>query len=108
MKKKETQNEKKGILAVIRIAGMVKVKKDIAETLDRLRLRKKYTCVLVNSSDKDMMGMIEKVKFHVAYGSLDKGTLVELVKVRGKGDKDIDAEKVVSGLMTGKKLSDFG
>ena len=108
MKKKETQNEKKGILAVIRIAGMVKVKKDIAETLDRLRLRKKYTCILVNSSDKDMMGMIEKVKFHVAYGSLDKGTLVELVKVRGKGDKDIDAEKVVSGLMTGKKLSDFG
>ena len=99
----------KKLLAVVRISGMVKVRKDIADAMDRLRLRRKYSCVLVDGSDKNIIGVLKKVKFYVAYGSINKKTLVELVKVRGQGvGGRFDAEKVVSGLMSGKKLSDFG
>lgn len=103
-------SEKKGsgkLLAVIRISGMIKVNKDIADTLDRLRLRRKYSCVLVDSGNKNVMGMLKKVKFYVAYGSVDRETLVELVKERGSGD-DVDAEKVVNGLMGGVGLKELG
>ena len=35
-------------IAIIRISGMVKVPKHIENTLYRLRLRRKYSCVVVN------------------------------------------------------------
>ena len=103
-------NDKNKLLAVIRISGMVKVKKDMAETLDRLRLRRKYACVLIDGSDKNLIGMIEKIKFYVAYGSVDKETLIKLVKERGKSvdGKNVDAEKVAFSLMKGEKLSNLG
>ena len=100
-------------IAVIRISGMVKVRKEIRETLDRLRLRRKYACVLVNQKNKSFLGMIEKVKFYVSYGTIDKNTLEKLIKERGKsleGDKKelkINFKEVVDGLLKGKKLKDF-
>ncbi len=115
---KETKVEKKAskgsggkLTAVIRISGMVKVKSEIVSTLDRLRLRRKYACVVIDSSKKDLKGMLNKVKFHVAYGVVSKEMLVKLIEARGqvikKGGK-INGEGVVDGLMSGKKLSDFG
>ena len=109
-KEKSLSNNK--ILAVIRISGMVDVKKDIAETLDRLRLRRKYACVLI-PRNKNNEGMLEKVKFYIAYGEIDKNTLVKLIKERAKsveGDKNkikINVEEVADNLIKGKKLSDF-
>ena len=107
----EQDNKKNNLLAVIRISGMVKVNKDIENTLDRLRLRRKYACVLVNGNEKSIKGLLKKVRFYVAYGLIDKETLVELVKERGqlidKSEK-IDTDKVVNGLIGGEKLSDLG
>jgi len=74
------------MIAVIRIAGMTGINKKIAETLDRLKLRRKYVCVLIDESNKEMMGMINKVKDFVAYGNINKETEDELVKARGKKD----------------------
>jgi len=115
--KKEDANKKGGggnLTAVIRISGMVKVREVIENPLSRIKLRRKYACVLVDPNNKSMAGILKKVKYYVAYGKIDKTTLVKLIKARGKsvdGDRrevKIDAEKVADGLMGGKKLSDFG
>ena len=110
-KSEKTKVASAGLIAVVRIAGMVKVKKDVAETLDRLRLRKKYVCVLINSSDVNAMGMLKKVKHFVAYGNIDEKMLGDLVEARGalieKGG-EIDSKKIASELIGGKKLKDLG
>ena len=74
------------MIAVIRISGMVKVKKPIAETLDRLKLKRKYACVLVDEKDENIMGMVKKVKDFIAYGPIDKDTEKKLIEARGKKD----------------------
>ena len=74
-------------IAVIRIHGMVNLKKEIEETLFRLRLRRKYACVVLEAT-KENLGMIKKVKDFVAYGEIDEATYKELVEKRGKKDKD--------------------
>lgn len=76
------QNKK---IAVIRIKGKIGLKKDIVETLKRLRLTKKYTCVVIPDK-KEYLGMIKKVKDCVAYGEIDEETYKELVEKRGKKD----------------------
>ncbi|MEN9626086.1 MAG: hypothetical protein RL557_414 [archaeon] len=116
--KKEKIAEKKSesgkLLAVVRIHGMVQVKYDVDEALNRLRLRRKYACVFVNSDDKTMMGMLKKVRFFVAYGDVDKDILTQLIKARGKSLEGnakkvtVKAEEVAEGLMQGKKLTEFG
>jgi len=114
-KKEDAKNNGSGKLtAVIRISGMVKVKEPIENALSRFRLRRKYACVLVDAGDKSVAGALKKIKYCVAYGEIDKATLVKLIEARGKsveGNKkeiSVDADKVVEGLMSGKKLSDFG
>lgn len=111
--KKEDTKKNNKLTAVIRISGMVKVNKDIKNTLDRLRLRRKYSCVLVNSGNKAVSGMLKKIKHYIAYGSIDEKTLEKLIEERGKsveGNKQkvkVDVEKVVKGLIQGRRLDDF-
>lgn len=111
--KNENKENKKKLLAVIRISGMVKVRKDYEETLDRLRLRRKYACVLIDKKDKQIQGMLKKVRFFVAYGEIDEETLAKLIKERGEsidGRKkkiDVDEKKLAKELMSGKSLKDL-
>ena len=102
------------MLAVIRISGIPEMPLKAGETLNRLRLRRKYACVLLHETEENL-GMVKKVESFVAYGKIDKETLLELIKVRGKvlGNKNgkVNAEKAVSELTEGKmkkKLSDIG
>ena len=84
--------------AIIRIHGQVGIKQDINDTLDRLRLRKKYACVILKENP-EIKGMIEKIRDFAAYGNINKETFIELVKKRAKPidkSKKIDADKVVS------------
>jgi len=76
------------MIAVIRISGLVNVKKPIAETLERLRLRKKYTCVLIDEKNTELMGMVKKVKDFVAYGTISKEMEKNLIEARGKKDAE--------------------
>lgn len=102
------------ILVVIRISGMVKVRKDIAETLDRLKIRRKYACVLINKNDKNIYGMLKKVKYYVAYGNINKEILKKLIEERAesiegrKSKIKINSEEVAEGLFKNKRLKDFG
>ncbi|MBT3404839.1 hypothetical protein HN832_02090 [archaeon] len=75
-------------IAVIRIKGMIGINRDIAETLDRLRLRRKYVCVILEKPSKEQMGMIKTLRDFVAYGEIDDATYKELVAKRGKKDVD--------------------
>jgi len=75
------------MIALVRIKGRVGLSKDINETLDRLRVRRKYTCVVLKGSPEEL-GMIDKLRDFVAYGEISADTYKELVKQRGKKGKD--------------------
>jgi large subunit ribosomal protein L30 len=94
---------------VIRISGDVGIKKQVRETLERLRLRKKYCCI-VGNFNKEQEGMIKKVKDFVAFGDINDKTLKNLIEKRGqvmKGKSKPKTEEVIKGLKEGKKLQDL-
>ena len=84
---KKSISDNKNDIAIVRISGQVKVSKDIEDTLYRLKLRRKYACVVVKPT-KDVLGMLKKVRFYVAYGPINKETNDKLIKQRGRKDKD--------------------
>ncbi len=71
------------MIAVIRIRGQIGINEDIKETLFRLRLRRKYACVVLEPT-KENIGMLKKVRSFVSYGEISKETYDELLKKRGK------------------------
>jgi len=72
------------MIAIIRITGQVKVRKDIDETFKRLKLKRKYSCVLIEET-KENLGMLKKLRNFVSYGNIDEKTLEEMKKKRDKG-----------------------
>jgi ribosomal protein L30/L7E len=74
------------VLAIIRIAGQVNINQDIKETLNRLKMMKKLTCIFIDEKDAVKMGMLEKVKNFVAYGTVDKKLMDEVIAKRGQKD----------------------
>ena len=81
------------LYAVVRIRGLIGVRKDIQETLKHLRLVKKFHCVLV-PNDETHIGMLKKAKDYITWGEIDLETLEELLRKRGRliGDKPITDE----------------
>ncbi len=74
------------MIAVIRIKGQIGLKSKVKETLERLRLRKKYVCVVFDKPNDAQMGMVKKVKDFIAFGEIDDATYKKLVGTRGKKD----------------------
>ncbi|MBI2124797.1 uL30 family ribosomal protein [Candidatus Pacearchaeota archaeon] len=108
------------MIAVIRISGLVEIRKDFAETLDRLLLKKKYNCIVMQEKP-ELLGMLKKTENFVAYGSIDKGMLAKLIEKRGetiknaggksgkeKKEDSIDGEKAADSIIKGKKLQELG
>ena len=99
------------MIAAIRIKGQVKINKDIKETLDRIRLRRKYACVVIVKLDKSKIGMIKKIKDFIAYGELNKEVFEKLIEARGQlidKSKKIDSKKIIEGLEKGKRFEELG
>ena len=97
------------MIAVIRIKGQVGLKKPIVETLNRLRLRRKYACVVFAKPNKIQEGMIKKVKDFIAFGEINKETFEKLIEARGRlinKKKNIDVKKTIEELEKGKKYED--
>ena len=90
------------LIAAVRIRGRVNVSHDIAETLNRLNLKRVSNCVLikVNSS---YSGMLATAKDRIAYGELDKDTLSMLL---AKYAKDFDAQELIDGKRDVKELKE--
>ncbi len=97
------------MICVIRIRGQVGVDKDVKETLYRLRLRKKYSCIVINPT-KEQLGMIKKMRNFVAFGEIKKDVLEKLIEKRGQiinKEKKIEVKKVVEELEKGKKYGEL-
>lgn len=76
------------MIAIVRIAGRVGLSTDVVETFNRLRLKKKYSCIVFPNPTKQELGMLKKVKDRIAYGTINKETYDELVKKRGSQIKN--------------------
>ena len=73
------------MIAVLRIAGQVKQKKKELETLNRLKLRKKFSCTLIDENDNIRMGMIKSVKDCIVYGNISDDLAKNLKKKEKNG-----------------------
>ena len=69
-------------IAVIRISGVVGLRRNITETLHRLRLRRKYSCIVIEKPTKEQLGMVNKVRDFVAFGEISDDMYKELVEKR--------------------------
>lgn len=99
------------MIAVIRIKGQINLDEDVKETLNRLRVRRKYSCVLVSEKNKELMGMVKKMKDFVAYGEISENLIERLVEKRAQPldkSKKIDVKKVVQGIIKGEKYEKMG
>jgi large subunit ribosomal protein L30 len=99
--------------AIIRISGLNAIRREDSETLDRLRLRKKFTCAVLRNKP-EVLGMIKKVRNYTAYGDIDKETLAKIIEKRGKkvdkAKKTEKADKIAEEMFSGKiekKFEDF-
>ena len=70
--------EKKMKIIVIRMRGTVNVAPAIKKTLYLLRLRKKFSCVLLDDTP-ETKGKLIKVENYVAYGSAKEETIKKLL-----------------------------
>ncbi len=82
------------LLAIIRLRGTVDVPPDIEYTLRLLRLVRKFHAVLYPSELQGLEGMLHKVKDWVTWGEIDRETLIELLRKRGRipGNKPLTDE----------------
>lgn len=96
--------EKDKLLAVVRVRGRVKVRQAIAETLDRMRLRRVNNLVLINGADASYAGMLKKCKDYVTFGEINRETLTGLLQAKvGKAD-DAGISALLSGAKSAKEL----
>ena len=77
------KKSKNNLICVIRIKGRVGIKRDVEEALYRLRLRKKYSCVVIKSNKKNL-GVLKKLRDYVAFGEINKEVYDKLKNKRGK------------------------
>ena len=77
------------MILVIRIAGQVKNKKKDDETLKRLKLRKKFSSILIDEKDNIRMGMVNSVSYMVSYGVVNDDFIKELKKKRGSKNEGV-------------------
>lgn len=97
------------MICIIRIRGQVGLKKEINQTLDRLRIRRKYTCVVINPN-KEQEGMIKKLRDFIAYGEINEKTFEKLIEKRGQlidKAKKLDSKKIFEELKKGKKYEEL-
>ena len=68
--------------AIIRISGQVGLNKEVIETFNRLRLRRKYSCIVLEKPTKEQLGMIKNLKNFLAFGDINAETYKKLVEKR--------------------------
>ena len=71
------------MIAIIRITGEIGLRKEINETLNRLNLKKKYRCIVLENPAKEQIGMVNKVRDFVAFGEINEETYKNLINKRG-------------------------
>jgi len=93
------------MICIIRIHGRVGLDRKIKETLERLRLGKKYSCVVLLNPNKEQVGMIKKLRNFVAFGDIKRDVFEKLIDKRGQKidkKKKVDSKKIVEEFEKGK------
>lgn len=75
------------MICTIRIKGQINIDQEISETLERLKLKRKYACVLL-PENKEIAGMLKKVGDCVAYGKISDEMRKKLEETRGEKGKE--------------------
>ncbi|MEK6928057.1 MAG: uL30 family ribosomal protein [Nanoarchaeota archaeon] len=96
------------MIIAIRIAGTVEIESKVEMTLSRLRMRKKYSAVLLKNNPESLE-LLRKVRDFVAFGVLSEADIEDLISKRGKGigGKKLDAKKIASEISK-KSAEDLG
>jgi len=93
------------MIIVIRISGLVEVPEKVQETLYRMRLRRKYCAVILPDSEETTK-LLKKVRNFVAFGKLNKETLIELLAKRAKfTGKKIDVKVLADSIEKAKSIN---
>jgi len=100
------------MICIIRIRGDVKLDGDIRETFNRMHLRRKYSCIVINPN-KEQLGMIKKLEDFTAFGEIRKDIFEKLIDIRGeriggKSGAKKDSKKVVEEVEKGKSYQSLG
>lgn len=97
MKKKWNQKKMsediKNKIAVIRVKGETKLRKEIKDTLQILGLHKKFSCVVLDATPS-IIGMVKKLKDYVTFGEINEGIFNLLKEKRGKKTKDKEGKVI--------------
>ena len=72
-------------IAIVRVRGGIRVKKEIVDTMDMLRLYKKNYCVVYEKTPS-VLGRVEKIKDYIAWGEIDEETIKLLLEKKGEID----------------------
>lgn len=94
------------LYVIIRLRGLSGVPPDVAETLRKLRLTRKYSAVIYPKSPS-IEGMLAVVKDWVTWGEIDENTLKELLVKRGRlvGNESVTEAFIKSKF--GMNIDDF-
>lgn len=98
------------MICLIRIRGEVGVRRDVEETLNRLRLKRKYSCVVIAHPKKEQLGMIKKVKDFIAFGEINETIFEKLLEKRGQivdKLKKLNVKEVAKEIEKGKKYEEL-
>ncbi|MGZ7069334.1 MAG: 50S ribosomal protein L30 [Methanobacterium sp.] len=71
------------MIAAIRLRGRTGIKKDIANTLDMLKLTRINHAVLIEDNPS-YNGMLQKAKDYITWGEIEQETVSKLLSKRGK------------------------
>jgi ribosomal protein L30/L7E len=93
------------MILVLRIAGRPGQQKRINETFKRLKLTRKFTCILVDENDKVRMGMVESLRDYVAFGFISDDFVKELKEKRGKEDDVFHLHPPIGGFKKSSKVA---
>ncbi len=84
------------MLAVIRLRGSARIRRDVKETLNMLGLKRKHTLSVLPRTDA-ILGMVKKVESTVAWGDIDEAMAGSL------GGKIVHLKPPVKGFRAIKK-----
>lgn len=94
------------LLAVVRIRGRIGVRRELNETMDRLRLNRVNNLVIIHGT-KSAIGMIKKVGDFVTYGEINAETLANVLKEKGSKATKEELAEVFAGKKNPKDVIDI-
>ncbi|MGC8571732.1 MAG: uL30 family ribosomal protein [Candidatus Micrarchaeia archaeon] len=90
------------LVIAVRVRGRVNVRESIAETMDRLNLKRVNNCILLKVNDA-YYGMLKKCENYITYGEVDENTLAKLFE---KYKLNVDPKGVINNKINIKELKD--